>query len=200
MNNQSIYEVFEHQKTELLIHLINSLPEAENVMVFLRAREGVHAVTTALNLEEMSVDSIHGKMKVEAREEVFKEFKAGSHKILVVTEAAIRGENLDGVTNVIHYDFAELEADYLQRVKCVSDAGGVVITLEIPKDKNLVSKLEKWAGVEIEKVVDESFSYAKQPISMKLANRVSKKKSTTDRSKPLQNKKQKWRPKKYGRS
>lgn len=198
ITNQSVYEVFEHQKTDLLLHLVAHLPDSERVMVFLRGREDVHAATTALVQEDEDVDSIHGKMKPVFREEAFKNFKEGKIRVLVATDAAARGFDLSGIENVINYDFAELEADYKQRVECTEQAGGEVITLMLKKEQKLLEKLEKWAGGTLPQQTAEGFEYDKLPISMKLANRQTKKKSKTEKSKPLQNKKSKLRNK-YGK-
>lgn len=198
ITNQSIYEVFEHQKTELLLHLVASLPASERVVVFLRGREDVHAAATALSLAGEDVDSIHGKMKPVFREEAFKNFKEGKVRVLVATDAAARGFDLSGIENVINYDFAELEADYKQRVECSVLAGGKAITLMLKKEHKLLEKLEKWAGGALPQLKSEGFEYDKLPIPMKLANRLTKKKSKVEKSKPLQNKKSKFRNK-FGR-
>lgn len=196
--NQSVYEVFEHQKTDLMLHLVATLPESERVMVFLRGREDVHNATTALVQADEDVDSIHGKMKAVFREEAFKNFKDGKVRVLVATDAAARGFDLSGIENVINFDFAELEADYNQRVECTVQAGGKSITLMLKKEHKMLERLEKWVGEALPQEKAEGFEYDKLPIPMKLANRQSTKKSKTEKSKPLQNKKSKFRNK-YGK-
>ena len=196
--NQSVYEVFEHQKTDLLLHLVANLPDTERVMVFLRGREDVHKATTELVNAGEDVDSIHGKMKVVFREEAFKNFKEGKVRVLVATDAAARGYDLAGIENVINFDFAELEADYNQRVECTEQAGGKSITLMLKKEHKMLDRLEKWVGEALPQEQAEGFEYDKQPIPMKLANRMNIKKTKTEKSKPLQNKKSKLRNK-YGK-
>lgn len=199
ISNQFVYQVFEHQKKELLLHLVEELPESEQVIVFVRAREETHAVATELLEAGEDVDSIHGKMKPEVRDATFQSFLNEDFRVLVATDATARALELSGIENVIHFDFAELEADYKQRAECSVAAGGKAIQLMHPKEVKMLDRLQKWVGCELPQERSEDFVYDKQAIPMKLAVRKGNKKSKADRSKPLQNKKKKYQKKKFGR-
>ena len=187
----SIYEVFEHQKSELLLHLLNASPDLNQVMVFVRTRDGVHAVTSELGRAEMSVESIHGQKKAELRDRALSAFNEGKIRVLVVTDAVARGLDITGVTNVINLDFPELHEDYQHRVACVESAGGEVMTMVTPKDGLLVGKLEDLLGTKIPRKIADEFVYASQPIKEK-PTRKQGAKARGLRSKPLQNKKPKF--------
>ena len=194
ISTQSIYEVHEHQKVELLLHLLDSLPDLNKVMVFLRTRDGVHALTTALSHAGVSVESFHGRKKPELRDRALKAFHEGKIRVIVTTEAAARVIDLTGVCNVINYDFPELDQDYLQRVELAGRAGGEVITVATPQSAPLLAKLEKLAGAELPRKVADGFAYASQAMQVK----PPRKKGGTSKglhSKPLQNKKPKFKHK-----
>jgi len=193
-SHQFIYEVFEHQKAELLLHLLDGLPDFDKVMVFLRTRDGVHALTSTLSHAGVAVESFHGSKKTELRDRALKAFKEGRIRVIVTTEAAARVLDITGVCNVINYDFPELDQDYHQRVELVQRAGGQVITLVSPQCVKSLGKLESLAGAELPRKVADGFVYASQAIKVKSP----RKKGGTSRglhSKPLQNKKPKFKNK-----
>lgn len=193
-STQSIYEVHEHQKAELLLHLLDGLPDFNKVMVFLRTRDGVHALTTALSHAGVSVESFHGRKKPELRDRALKAFHEGKIRVIVTTEAAARVIDLTGVCNVINYDLPELDQDYLQRVELAGRAGGEVITVATPQGAPLLAKLEKLVGAELPRKVADGFAYASQAMQVK----PPRKKGGTSKglhSKPLQNKKPKFKHK-----
>lgn len=191
---QSIYEVFDHQKTELLIHLLDCLPDFDRVMVFLRTRDGVHALTSELGYAGVSVESIHGSKKPELRDRALKAFSEGKIRVLVATEAVVRDIDISDVKNVVNFDFPELGEDYLHRVEITEKSGGETITIMAPQSVNLLSKLMTLAGTDLPCRIAEGFTYATQPIKGKSP----RKKGGTSRglhSKPLQNKKPKFKNK-----
>ncbi len=193
-STQSIYEVYEHQKAELLLHLLDGLPDLNQVMVFLRTRDGVHALTAALSHAGVSVESFHGGKKPELRDRALKAFHEGKIRVIVTTEAAARVIDLTGVCNVINYDLPELDQDYLQRVELARRAGGEVITVVTPQSVHLLAKLEILVGAELPRKLADGFAYASQAMRVK-SPRKKGGKSKGLHSKPLQNKKPKFKNK-----
>ncbi|MEJ6572497.1 MAG: C-terminal helicase domain-containing protein [Akkermansiaceae bacterium] len=191
-NSQFVYEVFEHQKTDLLLHLMGNLPEFDRVMVFVRTRDDVHVVTSALGHADVRVESIHGNKKAELRDRAIREFNEGKIRVLVTTDAIARDIDVAGLKNGVNFDFPELDSDYLQRAERTSNAGGQVITLVTPKDGNALVKLEGVFGAQIPRETANDFSYATQPIHVK-PQRKKGGKSKGLHSKPLQNKKPKFK-------
>ena len=193
-HSQSIYEVFEHQKAALVLHLLESLPDFNAVMVFVRTRDGVHALTADLNHAGMAVESIHGNKKPELRDRALKALKNHKIRALVTTNAMARDLDTTGVGNVINVDFPELDEDYLRFLEVVRSSGGQVITFAMPQDTSAVSRLEGLIGAELPREKAEKFDYDAQPIH---AKRPRKSGGTSKglRSKPLQNKKPKFKNK-----
>jgi len=194
---QLVYEVFDHQKSDLLIHCLEEDPDFRAVMVFLKTREGVHALTSELGAAGVSVESIHGSKKPELRNRAIKHFNEGRLRVLVTTDAVARELDLSGVVNSVQFDFPELEKDYLHRIEMAEASKGVVISLVTPKDGNALRKLGQWCGAELEPVKVAGFAYDSQPAKVKPPRRKGAK-ARGLRSVPLQNKKPKFK-KKRGR-
>lgn len=186
----SVYEVFEHQKEELLLHLLDSIPDFNTVMVFARTREGVHAVTSAISHAGVRVESVHGSKKPELRDRALNDFKVGKIRVLVCTDAAVRDADISGLCNVIHFDLPEVHEDYMNRVAFAEANGGEVITLVTPNDIKPLIKFEGLVGGELPRKFAPEFKYASQPIRVK-PRRKKGGVSKGVRSLPLQNKKPK---------
>ncbi|MDE0859086.1 MAG: C-terminal helicase domain-containing protein [Akkermansiaceae bacterium] len=194
IKNQFIHEVFEHQKADLLHHLLETEEDLHTVIVFSRSRDAVHALTSSLNKAGIPVGSLHGNKKIELRERSLRELKEGKIRVLVATEAVVRLLDIAGVRNVIHFEFHELDEDYLRRVECVQRAGGEVLTFVSPKDLNLLGKLEELVGETLPRRTAEGFAYDDQPRTGKdLVGQVDRSNKTN--SKPLQHKKPKLKNK-----
>jgi len=191
-HSQSIYEVFEHQKAELVLHLLESIPDFNTVMVFVRTRDGVHALTADLNHAGIAVESIHGNKKPELRDRALKALVDHKIRVLVTSNSMARDLDTTGVCNVIHVDFPELDADYTRCLEFIESSGGQVITFVTPQDTKAVSRLEGLIGADLPLKKAEGFDYDAQPIHAK-PPRKSGGKSKGLHSKPLQNKKPKFK-------
>jgi len=186
----SLYEVYEHQKTELLLHLLKNDDKLNTAMIFVLQSDDVHALTTILNKNGRNADSIHGKKKPEARLETMQAHLAGDLDFLVVSEAIARNLDFSGVKNIINYDFPELPADYLtQSANCTN---GCIYSFDNPKTSKQLIKLEEYIEGKIPRASAEGFDYA--PHALKVTNR-NKPRKRGPRSKPLQNKKSKLKRK-----
>ncbi|MGJ8697401.1 MAG: helicase-related protein [Verrucomicrobiaceae bacterium] len=194
LQNQSIHEIFEHQKLDLLHHLLKNSDDLHTAIIFLRSRDAVHAVNTSLNQAGISVASLHGNKKIELRERALKELKEGKIRVLVATEAVLRTLDITGVRHVIHFEFHELNADYANRVTSTLDAGGTVTTFVTPKDIKLLAKLEEFVGQELPRKTAPDFPYDEQPRKSRALGDESRTANKTG-NKPLQHKKPKLKNK-----
>ncbi|MFC5050585.1 helicase-related protein [Rubritalea spongiae] len=198
MARHAIYEVFDHQKNDLLLHLLNAQEELSQVLVVLRTREGVHALSTALANVGIAVDSVHGKKKSELIERALSDLKSGKVQVLVVTDASARNIDLTGVPAIIQVDMPELVSDYQARLGLVEKLeNGVFYSFENPHNANVLAKVEELLGEEIARERAEGFAYETQALRTKQTRNKTPKRGP--RSKPLQHKKKKWKPKKYTR-
>ena len=186
-SSQFIYEVLEHQKADLLIHLLQTEADLASLIVILRTKEALHAVTAALSQAELPFQSLHGTKKTELRDRALRDFKEGRLRALVATEAVARVTNLDGVRHILQFDFYEVAADYLHRLDTVRKSQGSIATFVTTKEKNLLKKLEDLAAEKLSRLESESFAYAASGTAPKT------KRAKKNVSKPLQHKKPKLR-------
>ncbi len=158
---QLIYPVQEHQKTELLEHLLNSSHEFYAVLVFARTRIGAQDLCTALKMEGIPAEAIHGERSMGQRRRALEDFKKGKIRVLVATDVAARGIDIDGVTHVINYDFPEQSEDYIHRIGRTGRAGapGIAITFTTPMNQQALNKLEKLIQRTLPKRKIEGFKY-----------------------------------------
>lgn len=158
---QIIYEVQEHQKTELLEHLLNSTHEFYAVMVFARTKLGAEELCTALKMGGITTEAIHGDLSQGQRKRALDDFKKGKVRVLVATDVAARGIDVDNVTHVINYDFPEQSEDYIHRIGRTGRAGakGVAITFVAPRNQLALKKVEKLIQRTLPKKLVEDFKY-----------------------------------------
>ncbi len=159
--HQTIHEVFEHQKTELLEHLLESSHEFYAVMVFARTKLGCEELTKALKMEGIATEAIHGDRSQGQRKRALDEFKKGKLRVLVATDVAARGIDVEGVTHVINYDFPEQSEDYIHRIGRTGRAGtkGVAITFVTKANLQSLKKVEKLIGKTLPRTNVEGFAY-----------------------------------------
>ena len=158
-----------------------------SLLVILRTKEALHAVTAALSQAGLPFQSLHGTKKPELRDHALRDFKEGRLRALVATEAVARASDLDGIRHILQFDFYEVAADYLLRLNTVRQSQGSIATFVTTKEKNLLKKLEDLAAEELPRMESESFAYAASGTAPKT------KKAKKNVSKPLQHKKPKLR-------
>lgn len=190
---ESIYQVFDQQKTDLLLHLVETSADTRGIIVYVTTKETLHAVTTALSHAGIAVESIHAGKKPELRERAIAEFNSGKVHVLTMTETVTHELELADIRQVINYDIPELEKNYIIRRDSIS-ATSEMITISPSKKYLLLEKLNRISGTEIPVKTAEGFAYATR---LEKVSAGVKGKSKNRHSKPLQNKKPKLR--KYGK-
>lgn len=196
LSGESVYEVFEHQKAQLLMHLLAQNPQWNRSLVLVRSRKDLHELTAEMHQsgKAMAVDSIHGQKKPELRDRTLKDFADGALRILVTNEASVRDLELPSLDCVIYFDPPELNVDYTKYRDVVTAGGGAILLLVHTQDKPLISRLESDLGRNFPRKEAESFAYDSQPQRQK-SPRKKGGKSKGVQSKPLQNKKPKLKNK-----
>lgn len=187
---QSIYEVFEHQKRDLLLHLLASRSFPTPALVFVRNRETLLALNTEAGLNDLATDTISGSKKVELRERALQDLKKGTLQAIFATESVLSKADLSGIKSIIHFDFHEIDQDYLKRAE--SELAEITTFVTQGESKNL-EELSKLVAVPLEERIAEDFSYDSQPRNFR--TQPKKGQSNRTKSKPLQNKKPKLKNK-----
>ena len=152
LTKQIYYEIPRESKLDVLTRLID-LEGDMYAMVFCRTREDVDDLAEALIAKGIPVDAIHGDIVQAQRTRVISNFKAGKFKILIATDVAARGIDVNNLTHVINYSVPESVEPYIHRVGRTGRAGktGIAITFVTPGERRRFAMIRKKVSVPIEK-------------------------------------------------
>src|SRR5689334_5081567 len=159
---QKAYVVAVESKTALLLDLLERERESETfdrVLVFTRTRRAAERLSHILRAREHAADEIHADRTQPQREAALQGFKDGRTRVLVATDIAARGIDVDSVSHVINYDVPEAPEDYVHRVGRTGRAGasGRAITLVTPVEESQMRAIERLTGQTVERVVVPGF-------------------------------------------
>jgi ATP-dependent RNA helicase RhlE len=162
---QRAYAVASESKTALLLDLLERERESEDferVLVFTRTRRGAERLSHILEAREHKVNRIHADRTQPQREAALRGFKEGQTRVLVATDIAARGIDVDSVSHVINYDVPQQPEDYVHRIGRTGRAGkgGRAITLVAPVEELSMRAIERLTGQAVERVVVPGFGGA----------------------------------------
>ena len=157
---QALYPVPKHLKTQLLLAILEQM-EVRSMLVFTRTKREADIVTRQLRQTRIAVACIHGDFKQRDRISALEGFRSGKHRVLVATNIAARGLDVEGISHVINYDVPEHPEDYVHRIGRTAryDADGDAITLVTPDDEWLIHRIEYLLGHKIERKTLVGFDY-----------------------------------------
>ncbi len=155
---QTAYPVATESKTALLLDLLER-ERFERVLVFTRTRRGAERLSHILEAREHRVNRIHADRTQPQREAALRGFKDGDTRVLVATDIAARGIDVDSISHVINYDVPAAPEDYVHRIGRTGRAGlkGRAITLVTPVDETSMRAIERLTGQAVERVVLPAF-------------------------------------------
>lgn len=161
MVEQTAYPVAQESKTALLLDLLER-ERFERVLVFTRTRRGAERLSHILKARDHSVNRIHADRSQPQREAALREFRDGSARVLVATDIAARGLDVDAVSHVINYDVPAAPEDYVHRVGRTGRAGnqGQAITIVAPVDELSMRAIEQLTGQTVKRVLLPAFGGA----------------------------------------
>jgi len=162
---QTAYAVPADSKMALLLDLLEREQETsdfERVLVFTRTRRGADRLSHILEARDHSADCIHADRTQPQREAALEGFKSGRTRVLVATDIAARGIDVDSVSHVINYDVPEQPEDYVHRIGRTGRAGktGRAITLVTPVEEFSMRAIERLTGQQIGRVQVAGFGDA----------------------------------------
>ncbi len=139
--------VAHRQKFDALARVLESEP-TEAVLIFARTKVGCNELAENLRVRGFAASALHGDMNQAQREEVVRLMKAGRTKIVVATDVAARGLDVDGVTHVINYDLPMEPGTYVHRIGRTGRAGrkGVSLLFATPRERRGVQAIERFTG------------------------------------------------------
>jgi ATP-dependent RNA helicase RhlE len=155
---QLVHPVSKSKKRALLSHLIKE-GDWQQVLVFTKTKHGANRLTTQLERDGISAVAIHGNKSQTARTKALAGFKAGSMRVLVATDIAARGLDIDQLPHVVNYELPHVAEDYIHRIGRTGRAGhsGGAISLVCGEENKLLTAIEKLTKKAIPKVVMPGF-------------------------------------------
>ncbi len=148
--NQSVYFVDKGNKNKLLLHLLQN-KEIDSVLVFTKTKHGADKVVKVLQKENVRSAAIHGNKSQNARQKALEEFKNKKIRVLVATDIAARGIDVDNLKYVINYEIPNIPETYVHRIGRSGRAGaeGVATSFCNIDEKPLLKDIEKVIGIKI---------------------------------------------------
>jgi len=142
---QYVHEVPKSQKIDLLKHLLQD-NEMYSVLVFTRTKYGADRVAKQLGRDKISSGAIHSNRSQNQRARALQDFKDGKIRVLVATDIAARGIDVDGITHVVNFDFPPHTEDYVHRIGRTGRANmdGVAISFITADDRDAFKALERF--------------------------------------------------------
>ena len=174
--SQKIHPVDRNRKHPLLSHLIKT----ENwfqVLVFTRTKHGANKLVEQLEKDGISAMAIHGNKSQSARTKALAEFKSGTLQVLVATDIAARGIDIDQLPHVVNYDLPNVPEDYVHRIGRTGRAGatGEAVSLVCVDEHDMLKGIEKLIKRSIPREVIPGFepdpNAKPQPIQLRSGDR-----------------------------
>jgi len=155
---QTIYFVEKNEKPKLLVEMLED-PECSRVLVFTRTKHGANRIVRHLEKAEIPAAAIHGNKSQGARTRALDGFRSGDLGVLIATDIAARGIDVDGVTHVINYDIPNIPETYVHRIGRTARAGrnGKAASFCEEEERYYLEDIEKLISIHIPRVTDHSF-------------------------------------------
>ena len=157
---QLAYEVPRHLKLALLVALLHQ-PGMESVLVFSRTKHGADRIARKLESVGVKCGTLHSNRSQNQRLRALKDFKDGLVRVLVATDIAARGIDVDGISHVINYDFPMTNEDYVHRIGRTGRANAVgdALSFVCPDEHGDLRSLERFIGRGLPRRRLEGFDY-----------------------------------------
>ncbi len=156
--DQAVYEVGQKHKRELLAHLIKE-KQWFQALVFTRTKHGANKLAEYLSKHDIPAAAIHGNKSQAARTRALAQFKDGSLPVLVATDIAARGLDIDQLPQVVNFELPNVPEDYVHRIGRTGRAGaaGHAISLVDREELKLLTAIERLIKRRIERATAEDF-------------------------------------------
>jgi len=158
MVEQVVYPVDKAKKRELMVHLIKT-NNWKQVLIFTRTKHGANRLTEQLNKNKINAAAIHGNKSQGARTKALADFKSGAVRVLVATDIAARGIDIDQLPHVVNFELPNVPEDYVHRIGRTGRAGneGEAASLVCVDEHDLLRNIEKLIKRKIPKIIVEGF-------------------------------------------
>lgn len=163
---QSVYMTDKPNKLKLLLHILQN-KELDQVLLFSRTKHGADRIVQRLRKKNIEASAIHGDKSQNQRQKALNAFKDGKVRLLVATDIAARGIDIDKLRFVINYDIPNEPETYVHRIGRCGRAGeeGVSISICEPEENVYIRDIEKLINKRIDVVKDNPFPQTEKPMN-----------------------------------
>ena len=157
---QAVYPVRQDVKSALLLELLRG-EAIENAIVFTRTKHRANRLAAYLERHGVSSDRVHGNRSQPQRTQALADFKSGRTRVLVATDIAARGIDVEGLSHVVNFDVPNVPEDYIHRVGRTARAGatGQAITFVSPEEMNELRAIERAVAKVLPRKTLDGFEY-----------------------------------------
>lgn len=155
---QHVLMVPKNRKRDLLLHLLKDA-DLSRVLIFTRTKHGANKVAKYLDQTGISSGAIHGNKSQNARQKALNEFRSGAIRVLVATDVAARGIDVDGVTHVINFELPNEPESYVHRIGRTARAGAAGVSLSFcdHEERAYLRDIEKVIRQEVPMIEDHPY-------------------------------------------
>ena len=159
-----VYSVKPEMKPDLLLRLLED-PEWEQVLIFTRTKAGADALKTRLERHGIRTEAMHSNLRMANRTRALERFSQKKVRVLVATDIAQRGLDVEGISHVVNYDVPSDPEDYVHRIGRTARAGavGTAVTFVAAGDLGAYKTLTYHIGRDLERIHIPEFDYAGVP-------------------------------------
>jgi len=163
---QKVYYTNKADKKNLLVHIIKD-EKIDQVLLFSRTKHGADKIARNLKKKNINAAAIHGDKAQNQRQKALEGFKAGKTRVLVATDIAARGIDIEKLSYVINYDIPNESETYVHRIGRSGRAGesGTAISLCEPEENAFIKSIEKLIKKKIPVVMDNPFPQTDRPMN-----------------------------------
>jgi len=160
---QAAYPVAQELKSSLLVTLLKR-GDVKSVLIFTRTKHRANRLATFLERERVACERIHGNRTQSQRTAALAGFKAGRFRVLVATDIAARGIDVEALSHVVNFDVPGSPDDYIHRVgrTARAEATGDAFTVVAPDEENDLRAIERAIGKRLPRVTVPGFDYARR--------------------------------------
>ena len=163
--DERVYSVKPGKKQDLLVALLSD-PGWDHVLVFTRTKRGADILRSRLERELISVDVMHSDRQMRHRVRALDRFATGGVRVLVATDIAQRGLDVEGISHVVNYDIPLDPGDYVHRIGRTGRAGaaGTAVSFLTAPDLAYLKSIELLLGRTLERIHEPEFDYSGSPV------------------------------------
>lgn len=163
---QYLYYTNRDLKNDLLLHILEDY-DIDQVLLFTRTKRGADKICKKLKSQRISAEAIHGDKAQNQRQRVLDSFKAGKVRVLVATDIAARGIDIQEMNFVINYDTPDSPETYVHRIGRTGRAGseGVAISMCEPEENSYIGDIERLTKKKIERITNHPYPQTDKPMT-----------------------------------